>query len=637
MRKLILGTAGHIDHGKTTLVRALTGVDTDRLAEEKRRGITIDLGFARLELEGGTELGIVDVPGHEAFVRNMLAGATGIDLVLLVVAADEGVMPQTREHLAIVDLLGVRGGVVAVTKSDLVDAEWLELVLADIRDGLEGSPFADAPIVPVSAATGAGLDTLRAALASAADTVVERSVEDLARLPIDRVFSVRGTGTVVTGTLWSGRIERDATVRVLPAGRTARVRGVQVHGTDVERAEAGRRVAVALAGIERSDIVRGDVLVTDGAWEASRMLTVRLRLLADTEWELRPRQRIRFHLGTAEVMGRVALLGRARLGAGEEGWAQLRLEAPVVARAGDRFVIRSYSPVTTIGGGIVAEPAPPKRKRLHGADPERLAAVLTGSPSDAILARTGAGGWSGVPARSLPIETPLPPAVAAEAVTALEASGRILRAGDRLFDADLAGQGRDLLLAAVDAYHATHPLDPGIDREALRRALPAAAHAALGESILDRLLTEGTLAGRGGAVARAGFRTRLSAEQERARDRLLALLAEAGTTPPTLGELPGELAGRDDFRAILRLLEGEGAVVAVSTDLYFARDAVREAADAVRRALAGREDLGPADFKAALPLSRKYLIPLLEYFDRTGITVRRGDRRAVPSDGSPAA
>ncbi|MFS8636790.1 MAG: selenocysteine-specific translation elongation factor, partial [Gemmatimonadota bacterium] len=273
MRKLILGTAGHIDHGKTTLVRALTGTDTDRLEEEKRRGITIDLGFARLVLDDGTELGIVDVPGHEAFVRNMLAGATGIDLVLLVVAADEGVMPQTREHLAIVELLGVRGGVVAVTKRDLVDDEWLELVLADIESELEGSPFAGAPIVPVSGTTGAGLDELLAAIARVAAEVGQRRADDLVRLPIDRVFTVRGTGTVVTGTLWSGQLERDVAVRLLPSGLSARVRGLHVHGTEVDRAEAGRRVAVALSGVERTDLARGDVLVTDGAWAPSRLLT----------------------------------------------------------------------------------------------------------------------------------------------------------------------------------------------------------------------------------------------------------------------------------------------------------------------------------------------------------------------------
>lgn len=632
MRKLILGTAGHIDHGKTTLVRALTGTDTDRLEEEKRRGITIDLGFARLALGDDTELGIVDVPGHEAFVRNMLAGATGIDLVLLVVAADEGVMPQTREHLAIVELLGVRGGVVAVTKCDLVEDEWLELVLADIEAGLEGTTFADAPIVPVSAATGAGIDELRAALARAAAAVEERRAEDLARLPIDRVFTVRGTGTVVTGTLWSGRIERESTLRLLPSGQAVRVRGLHVHGTEVERAEAGRRVAVAIAGSERSDIARGDVLVGDDAWQASRMLTVQLRALAGSDWEIRPRQRIRFHLGTTEVMGRVALLGEPRLGAGEVGWAQLRLEEPVVARAGDRFVVRSYSPVTTIGGGIVVEPAPPKRKRLRGGEPEAFTAVLFGAPEDAIRARLDMAGWGGVQVHALSVEVPHTPATVDAAVAALESAGELVRDGDRVYAAKLAEQGRALLLDAVDAFHAVHPLEPGIDREALRRVLPEAARGGLGEWLLDQLLAEGTLVGKGGAVARSEFRHSLSPEQEQARERILSLLLEGGITPPTLGELPGELLSRPDLKPLLRILEEEGAIVPVAAELYYARGPLDDAIESVRRHLAGRDELGPADFKVALPLSRKYLIPLLEFFDRTGVTVRRGDRRAVPAN-----
>lgn len=632
MRKLILGTAGHIDHGKTTLVRALTGTDTDRLEEEKRRGITIDLGFARLVLDDGTELGIVDVPGHEAFVRNMLAGATGIDLVLLVVAADEGVMPQTREHLAIVELLGVRGGVVAVTKRDLVDDEWLELVLADIESELQGSPFAGAPIVPVSGTTGAGLDELRAAIARVAAAVGQRRADDLVRLPIDRVFTVRGTGTVVTGTLWSGQLERDVAVRLLPSGLSVRVRGLHVHGTEVERAEAGRRVAVALAGVERTDLTRGDVLVTDGAWAPSRMLTVQLRVLADSSWEVRPRQRIRFHLGTAEVMGRVALLGESRLGPGDVGWAQLRLEEPVVARAGDRFVIRSYSPVTTIGGGIVAEPAPPKRKRLRPGEADSFAAVLFGAPEEAVRARLELAGWAGVSIAALSVETPHPPATVEAAVTALEASGELVRDGARVYAATLAERGRQLLLDAVDAFHAEHPLEPGIDREALRRVLPEPARTGLGGWILGRLLAEGTLVGRGSAVARAGFRTTLSPDQAKARDQLLALIARGGLTPPTLGELPAEVRERSDLKRLLRVLEDEGAVVSISSDIYYAREHLDEAIGAVRRHLAGRDGLGPADFKAALPLSRKYLIPLLEYFDRQGVTVRRGDKRAVPAN-----
>lgn len=629
MTRLILGTAGHIDHGKSTLVRALTGIDTDRLAEEKRRGITIDLGFARLVLQDGTEFGIVDVPGHEAFVRNMLAGASGIDLVLLVVAADEGVMPQTREHLAIVELLGVRAGVVAVTKADLVDDDWLELVVDDIRSALQTSPFANAPIIPVSSVTGTGLNALRAALSDVAQTVTDRRTDDLARLPIDRVFTVRGTGTVVTGTLWSGRIPREATARLLPAGGEARIRGVQVHGDPVEAAEAGQRAAIALAGVDRADVRRGDVLVLDPAWTASRMVTARIRVVADSVWEITPRQRVRFHLGTAEVLGRVALLDCPRLEPGEAGWAQIRLEAPVVARAGDRFVLRSYSPITTIGGGIVVEPDPPKRKRLDAGGEARLEAVAFGSPQEAVRARVAAQGWRGQPILTLPIETPHSPDTLEAAIASLESLGHVVRVGDRLFDHVIMAEARRRFVEAVEAHHARHPLRPGIAHEELRRSLPDTAPPTLVEWNLERLLQDRTFEARHTAIARAGFRPTLDAEQERLRGRFLAMLAEGGLAPPALGEWPPEWVQRPDFRDILRLLEEEGAIVALGSDLYLSATAVASATRAIRERLRGKEGLGPADFKAVLPVTRKYLIPLLEHFDRIGVTARRGDGRTV--------
>lgn len=340
MRRLILGTAGHIDHGKTALVRALSGIDADRLPEEKRRGITIDLGFAHLTFASGMELGIVDVPGHEAFIKNMLAGATGIDLALVVVAADESVMPQTREHLDILELLGVRAAVIAVTKADLVDDEWLELVVAEVRETVANGPFAEAPIVAVSAHAPRGFDELVAALEQAGEQIVERDGDDLFRLPIDRVFTVRGTGTVVTGTVWSGALEHDQTVRVLPDGAAVRVRGLQAFGQDRQRVAAGERAAVALAGIPRDQITRGDLLTTDDGWQVSPMLTARVRVLPGAPRPLRHRQRVRFHLGTREVLGRVAVLDGEEIEPGNAGWVQLRLETPVVARAGDRFVLR---------------------------------------------------------------------------------------------------------------------------------------------------------------------------------------------------------------------------------------------------------------------------------------------------------
>lgn len=632
MRRLILGTAGHIDHGKTALVHALTGIDTDRLAEEKRRGITIDLGFASLRL--GTDpdaiaLGIADVPGHEAFIRNMLAGATGIDLVLLVVAADEGVMPQTSEHLAIVELLGVRAGVVALTKTDLVEPEWLELVAEDLHSQLKMTPFASAPIVPVSAMTGAGLQALRAALYGVARQTSQRSEDDLFRLPVDRVFTVRGTGTVVTGTVWSGSIARDQTIRVLPSGETARLRGLQVHGVECDVVHAGQRAALALAGVDRERLTRGAVLVAGPAWHAHAMVTAHIRVLPTAAHPIRPRQRVRFHLGTAEVMGRVALLERDPVPPGDTAWVQLRLEAPVVARAGDRFVIRSYSPVTTIGGGIIAEPLAPKRRRLRAAERERLEAVLGSESAAAVLACARAEAWAGADRSRLAIETPHPPAAVAGVAERLEGEGLLVHIGDRIFAREIAEAARQRLLAAVDTFHQQQPLRPGIDRGELRRALPRRAAPPLAEWALAELLSGGTLEPRAGLVARHGFSPHLTREQAQARDRLADLLTHAGLMPPTIPELPASLRSRADFWPLLKLLEHDEQLVALTPDLYIARCALDAAIATARRDLAGRDGLGPADFKAVFQISRKFLIPLLEYFDRTGITTHRGDTRVV--------
>ncbi len=634
MRRLILGTAGHIDHGKTALVRALTGTDTDRLPEEKRRGITIDLGFARLPLDDELELGVVDVPGHEAFVRNMLAGATGFDLALLVVAADEGVMPQTREHLAIIELLGVRAGVVALTKTDLVDDEWLTLVLEDVRAGLHGSAFADAPIVPVSAVTGAGLEELRRALADAARHARARADDDLFRLPIDRVFTIHGTGTVVTGTLWSGHVRTEDALALLPDGPRARVRGVQVHGQPEAVARAGQRAAIALAGVERDQVIRGQVLVREEGWSPTTLLTVRLRVIPGTGWKLAQRQRIRFHLGTAELLGRIRLFGADALdpdlpGATLEAYAQIGLEGPVIARAGDRFVIRSYSPVTTIGGGIVLEPAASRRRRLGEHEAELLDRLLA-PPADAVLARAVLAGWSGVAATGLAVETPHPPAEIAVALDAHLATGALGRVGDRVFDGAVLEQARRVLLEVVERFHEVSPLRPGIDRQELRRALPPGAAPGLADALVDTLVGQGIVVARGERgelLARAGFQPHLTHEQAVARDRLLALYESAELAAPSVDELPAELRQRRDFWPLLKLLESEGHLLAMAPETFVSAAAMARARERARRELAGKGALGPADFRALFPLTRKHLIPLLEYFDRSGLTVRRGNDR----------
>jgi selenocysteine-specific elongation factor len=624
VRTLILGTAGHIDHGKTALVRALTGTDTDRLPEEKRRGITIDLGFARLALDDGTIFGIVDVPGHEAFVKNMLAGATGVDVALLVVAADEGVMPQTREHAAILDLLGVRNGVVAITKSDLADDEWLALVEDDVQSLLAGTGLGGAAIVPVSARTGHGLDALKAALADAAGRAAERGGEDLLRLPIDRAFTVRGTGTVVTGTIWSGHVRDGDSVRVLPGGERYRVRGVQAHGEAREEAGAGERAAVALVGAERDEVPRGSVLVSGDAWQETTSLTVRVRLLRDAPG-LGSGRRIRFHLGTAERIGRIVLRGGGELAAGDEGWARIRLESPVVARAGDRFVLRAFSPVTTIAGGVVHEPLPNARRRPRPADVELLDELASPDPVTAVSALLRLRSWEGVPLRQVPVLVAVQAGRVADAVHAAgaRAIGECIIAGD-VFD-----RARERVLAAVDAFHAGNPLREGIDREELRRALPPGAAAGLADDAIGSLIDEGVLRAAGARIARAAFEPSATPAQTAAIDALVAAVEAAGLEAPSADELPAEMRARGDFEELVHFAVRQGRIVLLPDDRVLAAPALADIIMRVRSAFDGREELTTTELKEALPVSRKFLIPVLEHLDRTGITARVGEVRRL--------
>jgi selenocysteine-specific elongation factor len=613
---MILGTAGHIDHGKTSLVHALTGVDTDRLPEERRRGITIELGFAPLHLEGVGTVGVVDVPGHEAFVRTMLAGATGIDLALLVVAADEGVMPQTREHVAILDLLGVRGGVIALTKRDLVEDEWLELVAEDLRSLVAGTPLAGAPVVPTSVVSGVGIDELREALGAAARAVPERDAADLFRMPVDRAFTVRGTGTVATGTVWSGTLAREASVRILPAGRTARVRGVQSHGTALDAAAPGRRAAVALAGVELDDVGRGAVLVADASWEPSRVLRADVALLDGAPQPLRPRTRVRFHLGTMDVGARVVTAGGA-LEPGERKAARIVLDEPVVARAGDRFVLRSASPVATVGGGVVSDPHPPYRRARPWPSPGLPAPERLG-----LLLAEAAG--HGVDRSGLAVRLGVPPAAANDLVARAVAEERGVTLGARLFDTAALDALGARLEALVERHHAQAPLEPAAPLQAIRAQLGGAPE--LVEESLRRAARRGAVEIDGGGIRRGGWTPRLTAEQQGALSGLAESLRAAGREPPSVAELAERGPG---VPALLRLLERDGAVVQVEPDRYYAADALRALVAALRAGTQEGHEYSPAELRDLLGVSRKYLIPFLEYCDRVGVTARRGTGRVV--------
>lgn len=630
MRRLLLGTAGHIDHGKTALVRVLTGVDTDRLQEEKERGITIDLGFAELT-DGARRMGVVDVPGHEGFIRNMVAGATGMDLVLLVVAADEGLMPQTHEHANIVTLLGVERLVVALTKVDLVDEEWLELVHEEVASLLEDGPYHGVPIIPTSARTGEGIELLTRTLFAAAEDGIDPDSSDPARLPLDRVFTVHGTGTVVTGTLRSGRLGVGDRVRVLPGEITGRVRGLQVHGREVKEVQAGERTAVALSGpgLDRHALARGQALVTGEGWTEVAMLTARIHVLPATGWSIKAGQRVRVHLGTAEVMARCAVLQGEAVEPGEDGWVQLRMEGPVIARVRDAFVLRSFSPMTTIAGGRVAEIVPPRRSSLSGADAVRLGALLSGAPTRAVASLLELAGAAGVAEDALPVRTGLPPGAIAGALAELTGAGARVCEGVVISVEEVA-HARAAMLEVVDAHHRDEPLLIGVGSETLRVSLAHGAPSALADQLLEELTREGEVKVRKGTVSRSNFVPRLTTEQETVCEALRALYREAGIAPPTVDELPEPLRRRTDVWPLLRLLEGEGVLTSLDHGLFAWRDAVEVAIHKVEVSMSGRKGLGPTDFRGVLTVTRKHLMPLLAHFDIRGVTVRRGAGREVP-------
>ena len=609
---MILGTAGHVDHGKTALVRALTGVDTDRLPDEKRRGITIDLGFAPLVLDGLPVVSIVDVPGHEAFVRNMLAGATGVDLAMLVIAADEGVMPQTREHLLILSLLGVSAGVIALTKTDLVDDEWLELVREDVAELVKNTPLAGAPIVATSTVTGAGLDALRGAIAECVRARPQRNRGDLFRLPVDRVFSVRGTGTVVTGTVWSGVLAREDVVRILPGTSTARVRGLQSHGAAVDRAEPGARVAVALAGVEVGDIARGTVLVTDPAWRATTRWLADVALDPASDLSLGPRTAVRLHLGTADLGARVVAAGGA-LTPGARAVARIVLDEPAVARAGDRFVLRTPSPVRTIGGGLVLDPAPAHRRQrpapLADAMPARLERLVH------------AAGLTGVPAADLPVRL----GVAPGEVQGLIAAAEVLALGSRLASAAAVAAGVEDAVRLVDALHAVQPLEAGLPVQELRARLGGAPEVV--QAVLDRAVADGRLVVTGAFAARAGWTPTPTDEQRRAGHDILAALRAGGREPPSVDELASSIYAH--AFSILKFLEREGLVVQVSGDRFYDATALRDMVAALREGMREGRSFTPQEIRDIIGVSRKFLIPFLEYCDRSGVTERRTDGRVL--------
>ncbi|CAH2030236.1 selenocysteine-specific translation elongation factor [Trichlorobacter ammonificans] len=635
MKHLILGTAGHIDHGKTSLVKALTGIDTDRLKEEKVRGITIELGFAHLELPGDITFGIVDVPGHERFIRTMVAGVAGMDLVMLVIAADEGIMPQTREHLDILRLLGVKRGLVVLTKRDRVEQDWLELVTEEVREFVTGTFLEGAPIIAVSSRSGEGLACLTAELARLAEGSATKDREGNFRLPVDRVFTVAGFGTVVTGTLLAGTVTVGDELELLPSGHRGRVRGIQVHGSAAEQGHAGQRLAINLQGIALDQVARGDVVVPPAVFRTTRRVDVRLDHLVSAPRALRHRARVRLHAGTREVAAQVVLLDQDRLKAGETAYAQFRLAEPLLLVSGDLCLLRTVSPAATIGGAMVLDPFPPARRR-RGSDALALLAALDAAEHQRTCALIVSQSLlSGISLEEILLRSGIPRRQAETALQQLLARGELVQMTrePRMFlSAAAVASLKQLLGEELAAFMTATPLASGISREELKSRLPRRSDPRFFASLLADLEQEGTVVTDRELVRLPGFVRRSADDHRTMAGRICVRLAERGCEPPLVKELAASLGCTEkECRAHLATLVREGLVSRVASDLYYDTAVL----DGIREQLVGflreRNEITPAEFRDLTGLSRKFMIPMLEYFDQQKVTIRVGDKRVLRS------
>jgi len=629
---IIMGTAGHIDHGKTTLIRALSGIDCDRLKDEKKRGITIELGFAFLDLPGGERLGIVDVPGHEKFVKNMVAGAAGIDFVLLTVAADEGVMPQTREHLEICSLLGIDNGLVALTKTDAVDEELLELATEDLKDFLSGTFLADAPIVPVAAHTGEGIDRLREALQDWARSLKQEDKPDIFRLPVDRVFTMRGHGTVVTGTLASGEVHQGDAIVAHPRGRRGKVRGIQVHGQSEEKVSAGRRTALNLAGVEVEDLERGDTLAHPDRLFPAISWDVEITCLSSAPRPLKHKREIHFHHGTREILARVHLLDAEELPPGQTALAQIRFPSPMVGVFGDRFVIRAHSPLRTIAGGKLINPLAQKVKRFSSQlDP--LYTLAQGDPETVLLTHLELAGSKGLDFARLQVLCNISTKQLNKLLQDLASKQRIF-----CFDKDnriyvTAGVVHRLsqeLEEYVRVFHRANPLQAGISRGRVASDWGKSLPPKLLHFILERSQKQGVLVSEQEVLRLPDHQVTLGQDQTELKESILRHYEEGGITPPNLNDVLQALnIDAKQATPILQLLTEEGKLIKIKDGMYYSAAALERIRELVRGHFAGNDELGPKEFKELTGLSRKYSIPLLEYLDKAKITIRVGDVRKL--------
>lgn len=642
-RACIIGTAGHIDHGKTLLIKMLTGTDTDRLKEEKERGISIELGFASLTTPSGVRCGVVDVPGHERFIRNMLAGAGGIDLILLVIAADEGVMPQTREHLDIVDLLGARDGVVAVTKIDMVDPDWRDLVIEDIRSYLANTCLEHAPIVPVSSVTAEG----RALLLAEIDAAVARA--DLSprgkftRLPIDRVFIMQGFGTVITGTLWAGELHEGDRIRIEPKGIDSRIKSLEVHGERVEKAIAGQRVAVSVHGIDREECERGDWLVAGATPPTADLLQAQLRCVRNSPFPIKNRMRVRFHLGASEVIGRVVPLDAEEIPPGEEGFVEIRLESSVPAERGDRFVLRSFSPMRTLGGGTIVDVSGHHRKRFREADLAALRLAAEGSIEERVLGAVAQGGMLGFAESDLAGRLGQPAAEVAAALRPLVEAGTVRRIGRGiLVTSEAMRDSESEMVALISEHQKKNPLQWGILKSELKSRLDRRVNPEVVEVWTQERQAAGEIHVRGDRLRVGEARIELPPALEQLRLQILADLDGRGFAAPSVKELSEAIGARKEFDDLVGLLIAEGELTRIPPDLIYPSARVEEMRTHLRAIFSRMAEMNVAALKDVLGVSRKQAVPLLEFFDRMRWTERRGDMRVAgprlvePADGRTA-
>jgi selenocysteine-specific elongation factor len=631
MKQVILGTAGHIDHGKTSLVRALTGIDTDRLKEEKERGITIELGFAYLALPGGELLGVVDVPGHEKFVKNMVAGATGIDLVALVIAADEGVMPQTREHLEICQLLRVKSGLVVLTKTDMVDSDWLDLVKEDVAHFLSGTFLADAPIVAVSSVNGDGLQDLLNVLDKLVREVAERDTGHFFRLPIDRVFTMKGFGTVVTGTTISGQIDVGDEVTIYPKGFISRIRGIQVHNREVTQVRAGLRTAINLQGVEKAEIQRGDILAAKDTLRPTSLVDVALDLLPSAPRNVKNRAKARFHSGTCEIISTVLLLDRDELKPGESCFAQIRLVQPTALLARDRYVLRSYSPVRTIGGGEVLNTQPEKKKRFSQAALSELKVLSRGDLSEITEQYIATGRFRGVEQEALPFLTNTSRKKLDEVLKSLLAKKKVIqydREKGGLIHADFLQKAREEITQTLTKYHGNNPLKGGLLKEELRSRTTGSTNPKLFNTIINQLMNEGGIVQEKESLRLKEHRVTLGQDQEEVRRQIEETYLKGGLQPPYFKELKDKFSGKMG-PDVLQVMVKDGILIKVKEDLFFHQEVIESLKKRLVLFLREKGEIDTPQFKEMTNASRKYTIPLLEYFDHAQITVRVGDKRVL--------